>query len=175
MADQDFGTIDLTHVKGDPTVAQAADPGAFDPLDALAAELAHAVPVPTVTVPVEHRPGWAVKYRLNIAWTELQQWRKQATDRGRIDQAYLSRLILANACIGFVKDGSEVVNGDGVAVTFGTVAKQKGGSVADAVRAWLVTDGAIEGTSNVVYLRAGYGGLPVAEEGTGDGEDPTQG
>ena len=137
-------------------------------LAALSAELDAEVPVPSITVPVDARPGWGVKYRTNIAWSELQSWRKRSTTGKRVDVAMLSRLILAHACLGFVKDGADAVDGSGEPVTFGTVAKERNITVADAVKLWLTTDGAVSGTSDLVYERSGYQMPDI------DDEDPTE-
>ena len=138
-------------------------------LAALTAELDVAVPVPTVTVPVDARPGWAVVYRTNIAWSELQSWRKRSTTGKRVDVSMLSRLILASACLGFTKDGVDAVDDKGEPVTFGTIAREQNATVTDAVKTWLATDGAISGTSDLVYERSGYQ-MPEVED-----EDPTEG
>lgn len=147
----------------------ARKPASDDALAALAAELDTQVPVPQITVPVEARPGWAVKYRVNVAWSELQAWRKRAQQGKRVDVALLSRLILANTCMGFVKDGKDAVDASGEPLTFGTVAVQQDCTVADAVKVWLVTDGAVSGTSDLVYERSGY---RMPDEV--DDEDPTE-
>lgn len=139
-----------------------------DVLAALSAELDAEVPVPSITVPVDARPGWGVKYRTNIAWSELQSWRKRSTTGKRVDVSMLSRLILGHACLGFVKDGDDAVDGSGEPVTFGTVAKERNITVTDAVKLWLVTDGAVSGTSDLVYERSGYQMPDI------DDEDPTE-
>lgn len=152
----------------EPVAARPEPAGAFG---ALVAALDAEVPVPFVTVKVTDRPGWAVKYRTNVAWAELQAWRKRALVGKRIDAALLSRLILANTCLGFVKDGDDAVDDQGRPITFGTIAQQRETTVADAVLVWLVTDGAVSGTSDLVYARSGYA-MPDPED---DDEDPTQG
>ena len=53
-------------------------------------------------------------------------------------------------------------------MTFGTVAKERNITVADAVKLWLATDGAVSGTSDLVYERSGYQMPDV------DDEDPTE-
>lgn len=126
------------------------------PLDLLSAELDAVVPVPSIIVAVDSRPGWAVRYRTNVSWPELQAWRKRARQGKQIDDQLLSRLILANTCLGFLKDGVDVVDDTGEALTFGSVARRQDITVADAVKVWLVTDGAASGTSDLVYQRSGY-------------------
>lgn len=174
MTSTDFGTIDLTapkaDVKQDPTrTLPAAE--ASDPLDAIFEALDESIPVPSILVAVEHRPGWAVRYRVDVAWSEIQDWRKKARSGKRIDAAFLSRLILANTCLGFVHDGKDQLDGNGNPVTFGTIAGRRNLTVADAVKAWLVTDGAVSGTSDLVYQRSGYDMPEAIDE---DDEDPTQ-
>lgn len=137
-----------------------------DPLAALTAALDTAVPVPSVTIPVTARPGWSARYRTNVSWNELQAWRKTATSNGRIDSALLSRLVVAHTCMAFIHDGAESVDEHGQPVTFGTIARLRSCTVADAVRAWLDTDGAITGTADLIYYRSGY---RLAEA-----EDPTE-
>lgn len=163
----------MTDLSFDTTRDEEDTPtGTATPVDgvlaALSAELDAEVPVPTVTVPVDARPGWGVKYRTNIAWSELQSWRKRSMTGKRVDAALLSRLILGHACVGFVKDGADAVDGSGEPVTFGTVARERNITVADAVKLWLATDGAVSGTSDLVYERSGYQMPDV------DDEDPTE-
>lgn len=151
MTDQAFDVTGIDH--GDTVPAPSRVSGA---LAALSAELDHEVPVPSIVVPVEQRPGWAVRYRTNVSWAELQSWRKRAVVGKNVDVALLSRFILANTCLGFVKDGADAVDEAGEPITFGTVASQRDLTVADAVKVWLVTDGAVSGTSDLVYERSGY-------------------
>lgn len=162
MNEQDM-TFDVTDAAPAPVKAVGA-------LAALSAELDAEVPVPSITVAVEARPGWAVKYRTNVSWSELQGWRKRSVQGKRVDVALLSRLILANTCLGFIKDGEDALDDSGAPITFGTVAQQQSLTVADAVKVWLVTDGAVSGTSDLVYDRSGY---RMPEEVDGD-EDPTE-
>ena len=142
-------------------------PHASPALAALTAELDTVVPTPSVTVSVEARPGWAVTYRTNVSWSELQSWRKRSTTGKRVDVSMLSRLILANTCLGFTKDGADAVDDAGEPVTFGTIARDRNSTVTDAVKTWLATDGAISGTSDLVYERSGYQ-MPEVDD-----EDPT--
>lgn len=168
MTNTDFGTVDLT--RQDPKPAKSPTAPA-DPLDAIFAVLDEAVPVPSILVAVEQRPGWAVRYRVDISWSEITDWRKKARSGKRLDAAFLSRLILANTCLGFVHDGEDQVDANGNPVTFGTLAARRDMTVADAVKAWLVTDGAVSGTSDLVYERSGYQMPEAIDESD---EDPTQ-
>lgn len=135
-------------------------------LDLLAAALDQAVPAPAVIIAVKARPGWAVRYRVDITQAELAEWRKRATVDGEIDGPLLNRLILANTCTAFLHQDdsgqwSDVLGDSGQPITFGTTMKQLNvTTVTEAVKAWLVTDGAVAGTSDRVYLEAGFAGLP---------------
>ncbi len=142
-------------------------------LDALTAALAETIPTPTVTIKVTARPGWAVQYRTNESWDDVTERRGRAVnDKGVVDRARLSRLILAETCLGFARlvGGEWVLQRDpsGELLTFGHVAKQQGITAADAVSSWLVLDGEIEEASELVYAQAGYGRVPEVVDG-----DPT--
>lgn len=168
-------TFDITSSAVTDEVADTdtTDPSTPAALSALVSALSGEVPVPTVLIAVELRPGWAVRYRTNVSMREIDDWRKKARAGKRLDQAFLSRLILANCCLGFEKDGEPAVDDNNEPLTFATIARLESCTVADAVRVWLITDGAIEGASNLVYQRSGYSMPDPLDEGEQSDADPT--
>lgn len=142
-------------------------------LDTLRADLAADVKLPDVTIPVETRPGYAVRYRLDVSQQQLDAWRKLAKDRkrdGGIASERFSALILANTCTAIVRAG-KVVTEDGEPITFRSrefLELTGSARAADGVGKFYGLDAHVDAAARRVLVDAGWG-----DEAIGEDEGPT--
>lgn len=144
------------------------------PLDALrdevTAELAE-----TTTLEIPGRPGYGVRFSLNIDHPMLGLWRKKAKDSQQpegIDELKWACIILAAQAEAIVRNGDELVL-DGEPVTFSSrpLLELLGAREAhQAVRKLYGRDAHIVNTAYVLLELAGYGTRP----GELDGSNPTR-
>lgn len=81
-------------------------------LAGLAAELTHDVPSCRSPAPSRPVPDARSTTAQNVAWSELQAWRKRARQGRWIDIHILSRVILANTRVPFAKDDPDLIDPD---------------------------------------------------------------
>lgn len=169
----------------DPELTGDADEGAADtPLDDLRAELSAPVEGEPATLKVPGRPGYAVRYSVDLDDLEFQRWHRKASGKtipGRdaaVDRLKLAGLVLAYQCEAIVRNGREVTDG-GAPLLFRSPAfldlmrrddERRPPEVREAVRRFYGRDADLLAASDEVLNRAGYG--DTAEDAD---EDPTQG
>lgn len=131
-------------------------------LDGLLADLAGADTIERTTLSVPARPGYEVRYRLDLPWEQLVMMRTAAADSrqpGGVDELQLCAATLVACCEAIVKDGEDVVDG-AEPVTFAHSRFQQalGASTAtEAVRRLYRKDGHVQRSGTKVLASCGYG------------------
>jgi hypothetical protein len=137
-----------------------------DPLDVLD-ELAGDVELPDVIIPNRLRPGWAVRYSVEIDNDELKRWRDKATERKKklsavapsVDDLRFACLAMAALCRVIIHDDQELYDGDRP-VTFGHPRIWRlydAQRAADAVRRFYGSDPYLMATFDALCAQAGVG------------------
>ena len=130
-------------------------------LEDLEADLQPVVTEPVV-IPVENRPGYALRCRTDFTGKDLDKWRKLAKDKSfadGIDGVKLSSLVLGATCIAVTKHGADVLE-DGRPVTFQSAAFRGMLGVRDidpAVRRFFGAEGKVEASARTLLNAAGWG------------------
>lgn len=150
----------------DPDLAglDSSDSEEASDLDELRAEL-NTVVVPTVTLKVEGRPGYAVTYRTNIEGKELDLLRKRAKDRkfsDGIDGVKFGALLLATTCVDVLRGGKSLGELLGVEgpVTFTSrplQALMETASADETIRKFYGLEGGVDAAATRVLREAGWG------------------
>ncbi len=132
----------------------------------LAAELGR-VTAGNLTLLVDSRPGWSVRYSLDIDGAQLAAWRRAAHNEttDTTDDYQWYRTILAAKCVDIRRDGTPVVDSAGVQLNFFNAELQRllgvpagapsGGT--EAVRRFYASDFATASTANRLIGDAGFG------------------
>ncbi len=163
---------DLAALAGDaPDTAET-------PLDDLAAELAEDLDV-SVTLPVEIRPRWKVKFRTDFKSREVEKIRKQCHDKAfsdKIDGAKFAALLIATTCVAIYRDGNPVPLESGREATFMEpefldMFKRPADGPAplkavEAITRFYGGDGRIDAIAKQLMEEAGYGSEVVAVDPT---------
>lgn len=156
--DQDGPTRSDPDLDGLETADEPSD------LDDIRGELAADV-VPTVTLPVDPRPGYTVVYRIDFTSLDLDGLRKRSKDRrftDKIDGVKLDALLLAFTCQDVLRHGvslGQALGEDGP-VTFTSRALQELYGTSDAqstVRAFYGLEGYLDGAARKLLSEAGWG------------------
>jgi hypothetical protein len=155
----EFGGVPSPSVPA-PAAEQRAAAGSV--LDGLLADLDREVGQQTITLGVQARPGWEVRYRVDIPYEQLAQWRMAAADPtmpGGMNDLQVACAALASCCQGIVLDGEDVTDG-GQPVTFATPDLMRRLGVTrpvDAVRKLHRFDGHVVAVGQALLREAGYG------------------
>lgn len=180
MTDHQFSAPGLRDPDPDGNNApeHAGDPEKLaTPLDDLRAELTAEL-ARYETFDVDGRPGYAVRYDVDIEHPKLGLWRKRAKDTTQpdgLDELKWAATILAAQAVAVVRHGVDVfVAGDhGVAFNDPELRSILDvGRAIDAVRKFYGRDAAVVTTAYAVLNAAGYGKEAIRSED--DGEDPTR-
>lgn len=112
-----------------------------------------------ILLPVRTRDGYAVRYSLVIDADRLKIWNRQATSQGKTDEIKFASIVLANLCVGLVKNGVDLVdNGDPVTFAHPFIWNSYGvDNVAAAVRKFYGLDTYLASTCNSLLGEAGVG------------------
>jgi hypothetical protein len=169
---REFGT---SHAPEPPVELAALDPYVeeVDELEQLRRELGTAVELPVITLPVETRPGYAVRYRTDVSQQQLDEWRKRAKDKRRMDNIAGERfasLIVSGTCSAIVRAGKEVTDDD-EPMTFRSPALLDllgARSAAEAAAKFYGADAYLDQAARAILREAGWG-----DEAVGAAEDPT--
>lgn len=161
MTDQPrtFGSPALDEV--DPDLAGLDELDEASDFDELRAELAAAVTA-TVTLPVDGRPGWAVRYRADFTGANVDAFRKRAKDRkfvDGVDGIKFAAILLASQAVAIVRRGKDVEL-EGKPATFQSrdFMDLVGGSGAvDTVRKFYGLDGHVDAAARALMVEAGWG------------------
>jgi hypothetical protein len=138
-------------------------------LDGLLAELEQDATQETVTLGVQSRPGWEVRYAIDIPYEQLAQWRAAAADPampGGMNELQVACSALAACCRAILVGGEDVTDVNGP-VTFASPDLQRRLGVTrpvDAVRKLYRFDGHVTASGTRLLQAAGYG----------QGANPTQ-
>jgi hypothetical protein len=131
-------------------------------LGGLLDELADAIDEEAVTFAVESRPGWEVRYSVEVPYEQYAVWQTAAADPampGGLNELQLHCTALAACCQALRVKGEDVTE-DGAPVTFHTPGLQRRLDVirpADAVRKLYRFDGHVIATGRALLQAAGYG------------------
>lgn len=132
-------------------------------LDALAAELtAETVEGDTALIPVPHRPGYAIRCRLDYTGQDLDGIRKQAKNKrfaDGLDSVKFASLLLGLTTVAIEKNGTAITD-EGAPVTFQTRAFQAlygVDKVDTVVRRFFVFEGHVDAAARRLADEAGWG------------------
>jgi hypothetical protein len=154
---------------GSPPAAQVPAPAAAalvapapTVLDGLLDALDREIGKQSVTLGVQARPGWEVRYSVDIPYEQRAQWQQAAADPAMplgFNEVQVAAVALAACCQAIVCDGEDVTDTAGP-VTFASPDLQRRLGVArpvDAVRKLYRFDGHVLASGNELMREAGYG------------------
>jgi hypothetical protein len=116
----------------------------------------------SVFIEVPERPGVTVEVSPNITQHQLRAWRKNAGEDSKsgMDATRFAAFVVGHTCTGIFINGEQVVNEDGVGLTFASEAILQMTSttrpVPDCVRAFFGIDPHVEGAALAILEAAGY-------------------
>lgn len=163
------------HPSAPPTLDEL-DVTELTELEQLGVELSQKIDIPIVTLPVQTRPGYAVRFSTDLSQADLDAFRKKARDKRRQDGIASERfasLILASKAVAIVRGGREVTS-DGEPVTFRSrelLQILHAASATDAVAKLYGADAAVDATARSLLSEAGWGDDVIAEV---DADSPTR-
>lgn len=154
------------------------------PLDVIRGELAEEVDLGTVTLEVPGRPRYMVRYRCDVAYEELLDWRDRAsiTNRaqrrqkapasavaaaGRLNELKMAEFVLVYKADAILRDGDEVPDDDGGPLTFTSplLLDMVGAhSATEAVRRFYGVDGHVTAAAQRVLVESGWTDAVLAGE-----------
>ena len=158
MSDEIFETI------SDASPKKAAVDKGKPPtvLDQLKEVLSKKVEREAVFIEVPERPGVTVKISPNITQHQLRSWRKNAGEdtKNGMDATKFACAVLGHTCVGIFINGEQVVNDDGIGLTFASdaILEMTGTTrpIPDCVRAFFGIDPHVESAALAVLEAAGY-------------------
>ncbi len=158
MSDEIFETLSET-----PAKKANSDKGkAPTVLDQLKEVLSKKVEREAVFIEVPERPGVTVRVSPNITQHQLRAWRKNAGEdtKNGMDATKFAASVLGHTCTGIFVNGEQVVNEDGIGLTFASEAiLQMTGTtrpIPDCVRAFFGIDPHVESAALAILEAAGY-------------------
>lgn len=131
-------------------------------LDQLKEVLAKKVEREPVFVEVPEREGVTIQISPNITQHQLRSWRKNAGEdtKNGLDATKFACSVIGHTCVGIFINGEQVVNDDGVGLTFGSdaIMEMTGTTrpIPDCVRAFFGIDPHIESAALAILEAAGY-------------------
>lgn len=131
-------------------------------LGGLLDELSEALDAEAVTFSVEARPGWDVRYSIEVPYEQFAQWQTAAVDPSMpagVNEVQLMCTALVACCQALRVKGEDVTE-DGEPVTFFTPGLQRRLGVTrpvDAVRKLYRFDGHVIAAGRELLKAAGYG------------------
>lgn len=158
MSDEIFETISDASPK--KTAVDKGKPPTV--LDQLKEVLSKKVEREAVFIEVPERPGVTVKISPNITQHQLRSWRKNAGEdtKNGMDATKFACAVLGHTCVGIFINGEQVVNDDGVGLTFASdaILEMTGTTrpIPDCVRAFFGIDPHVESAALAVLEAAGY-------------------
>lgn len=158
MSDSIYETVDQSSAKK----AVAKEPKAPTVLDQLKDVLAKKVERDAVFIEVPEREGVTVKVSPNITQHQLRAWRKNAGEdtKNGLDATKFACAVLGHTCVGIFVNGEQVVNEDGIGLTFASdaILEMTGTTrpIPDCVRAFFGIDPHVESAALAVLEAAGY-------------------
>lgn len=131
-------------------------------LDQLKEVLAKKVEREPVFIEVPERDGVMIQISPNITQHQLRSWRKNAGEdtKNGLDATKFACSVIGQTCIGIFVNGEQVVNEDGVGLTFGSdsIMEMTGTTrpIPDCVRAFFGIDPHVESAALAILEAAGY-------------------
>lgn len=159
----------------DPDLDGSGAPEQADPLLAALEELAVEVKLPEVLIPNRMRPGYAVRYSIEIDLERLEAWRKRARGkRGKTDDLRLALIALANLCLGIERNGEALYDAEGEPLTFASSELRQlygAARAGDCVRKFYGNDPYLAATLDALLAEAGVGEEVGVADPTGGSSD----
>lgn len=158
MSDSMYETVDQASSKKAP----AKETKAPTVLDQLKDVLSKKVERDPVFIEVPEREGVTVKVSPNITQHQLRAWRKNAGEdtKNGMDATKFACAVLGHTCVGIFVNGEQVVNEDGIGLTFASdaILEMTGTTrpIPDCVRAFFGIDPHVESAALAVLEAAGY-------------------
>lgn len=131
-------------------------------LDQLKDILAKKVEREAVFIEVPERPGVTIQISPNITQHQMRSWRKNAGEdtKNGMDATKFACAVIGHTCTGIFVNGEQVVNEDGIGLTFASQAilDMTGTTrpIPDCVRAFFGIDPHVESAALAVLEAAGY-------------------
>lgn len=131
-------------------------------LDQLKDILAKKVERESVYIEVPERPGVTIEISPNITQHQMRSWRKNAGEdtKNGMDATKFACAVVGHTCTGIFVNGDQVVNEDGIGLTFASQAilDMTGSTrpIPDCVRAFFGIDPHVESAALAVLEAAGY-------------------
>jgi hypothetical protein len=131
-------------------------------LDQLKEALSKKVEREPVFIEVPERPGVTIQVSPNITQHQLRSWRKNAGEdtKNGLDATKFACAVIGHTCIGIFINGEQVVNDDGIGLTFASdaILDMTGTTrpIPDCVRAFFGIDPHVESAALAVLEAAGY-------------------
>lgn len=158
MSDSMYETVDQASAKKAP----AKETKAPTVLDQLKDVLSKKVERDPVFIEVPEREGVTVKVSPNITQHQLRAWRKNAGEdtKNGMDATKFACSVLGHTCVGIFVNGEQVVNEDGIGLTFASdaILEMTGTTrpIPDCVRAFFGIDPHVESAALAILEAAGY-------------------
>lgn len=158
MSESIFENVSETPAKKQAVI----QPKAPTVLDQLKNVLAKKVERDPVFIEVPEREGVTIQVSPNITQHQLRAWRKNAGEdtKNGLDATKFACSVIGQTCIGIFVNGEQVVNEDGVGLTFGSdaILEMTGTTrpIPDCVRAFFGIDPHVESAALAVLEAAGY-------------------
>ena len=131
-------------------------------LDQLKVVLSKKVERDPVFIEVPERPGVTIQVSPNITQHQLRAWRKNAGEdtKNGLDATKFACAVIGHTCTGIFVNNEQVVNEDGIGLTFGSDAilqmTDTTRPIPDCVRAFFGIDPHVESAALAVLEAAGY-------------------
>lgn len=131
-------------------------------LDQLKDILSKKVERDAVFIEVPERPGVTIQISPNITQHQMRSWRKNAGEdtKNGMDATKFACAVIGHTCTGIFVNGEQVVNEDGIGLTFASQAildmTASTRPIPDCVRAFFGIDPHVESAALAVLEAAGY-------------------
>lgn len=131
-------------------------------LDQLKQVISKKVERDPVFIEVPERPGVTIRISPNITQHQLRAWRKNSGEETKhgMDATKFACFVVGSTCNGIFINGEQVVNDDGIGLTFASEAilemTETTRPVPDCVRAFFGIDPHVEAAALAVLEAAGY-------------------
>ena len=158
MSDEIFQTVGESPAKK-PVVRESKPPTVLDQLKQVLSKKVERDPV---FIEVPERPGVTIQVSPNITQHQLRSWRKNAGEdtKNGLDATKFACSVLGHTCIGIFVNNEQVVNEDGIGLTFASDAilqmTETTRPIPDCVRAFFGIDPHVESAALAVLEAAGY-------------------
>lgn len=159
----------------DAALEERRPPGERTPLEVIADELAEDVDLGSITLDVPARAGYKVRFRCDVSYDELVDWRDRASgvarnraerrkptaqaQAGKLNELKMAAFVILYKAEAIVRHGVDVADVDGGPLTFTSEALLRmvsASTAAEAVRRFYGVDGHVSAAANRVLIESGW-------------------